>query len=451
MKASKVLIVLVCLAVSVTCGVLYVAKYVYQQDILPATASTRTVAKALDAGADPLPDTGIGTSTDTSAVPTVVAPVPTVVYSVLPRQPYTYDGVTCNVTGAVGQESVLDYYAFGGYVYAVICTDSNGQDYRAQGDMMAVARFDEACVLVDTVTLPQSSGYSYLCASLCDYGLMIAAAGEGKVRLWLVSANMTVRTVSFDYVATRACMLYQDGRTLLALTGDRLHLLCLSADMQLTWYHSTDNAAQQAVALYAIRGVYLVVCSSRTAGSAFSFDAGGYIGRAILPVVDAICPYAGGFAVATLGTGKLQLVDYDFAFVGEMDFGSASSAAVCSYAKGILLMTGGDAPTGYLLCNHGELQFSFALPNGVGFGSLQMVGGCFYYARQDDSAVTVYRYRPFDSAPVAAATFVGAANPLVWVAGRYVYCLCDSVFDYGYFSGSLGGKDVYLLRMGMSN
>ena len=439
MKTSRLLIILLCVLTSLVCGGLYVARYVMDRDILPTSAGI--VSSKAAASTAPSSDGGVD-----SPDPPMLTPTPTVTYSRLPRIPYTYDGVTCNVTGTEGNESVLDYYAFGGEVYVILSTDTDGQDYRAEGPSLAVARFDDACVLKDTLTLPQSGGCTYLCASLYDYGLLLVGAGNGQLRLWTVSTNMTVRTVGYPYVATAASALYDDGANVVAASGDKMHLLSVGADLQLRWYHTVDAGGMRVAQLYAYRDAYMAVCTGVSTACCHRFDAGGVTGRAVLPSFDAITPYAEGFALASLADNKVYLVDYDLVRRGEVSFGRASRVQLAAYDRGILLLAEDAVTTGYLICNHGDVQYTFTTE--CGHTSLQYTDGRFVMAVQSGRQTVLYTYVPFEYAPLAVCTYAGAANPSVWQHGRYLYCVCQSIFDYNYFTGALGGQDVYLLRCG---
>lgn len=429
MKASSVLLILVCLVISAVFGVLYVYRYVYDRDVLPDTVPTsRSVASASEAVDTPAPQ-----------------PAATPTYSILPRVAYTYDGVTVGVTGTQGDEHLLDYYAFGGYVYCMLATATDSEDYRAAAPSLAVARFDDQCTLADTLTLPQSAGYTYLAAAMFDYGIMIAAASSSDVRLWTVSPNLTCRTVCYAYRATAARMLYDASGVVLALAGDNLHLLFLSPDMQLIRYHSAPLAGKILLGLYAYANAHWVLATDSTEGAAYCFDDTGYVRRAVLPSIDAYTPYADGFAVASRSEGKLVLLNYTFTRVGQVDLPIGGQTMLSSYDKGILLLATGTDTTGYLLCNHGDVQYTFTF-DASPTGPLFYDKGRFYFTSTAAYCTTVYSYVPYADAPTAVASHLGAVSPLVWASGRHLYCLCDSDYTYGLFSGSLGGVDVYLLR-----
>ena len=433
MKASRVLLIMICLVTSLAFGIVYVYRYVYPKDVVASTVSSRSVADASG-------------EAQAASEDTLVA-APTVTYSAFPRLAYVYDGVTVGVTGTKGTETYLDHYAFGGYVYVMLSTDTDGEDYRATGPSLAVARFDEGCTLTDTVTLPRSSGYTYLAAAMYDYGVMLVASSSTDLRVWTVSTNLTVRTAAYPYVATAARLLYADGLNVLCATGDTLHLLALTADLQTAWYHATPTT-QSLVALYAYGEQLVAFCTDRTSGSAYVFDKQGYRTRAVLPAVSAVTPFAGGYAVASLADCTLSFLDYQFARTGAMTFAAGTRAVrLASYDKGVLLMADGH---GYLLCNHGDVQYTFATPLQVA-GTVEWRDDRFYFATAYATTTTVYTYRPFDAAPVESASYVGAALPDLFVRGGYVYCLCTSTFDYGYFQGSLGDADVYLLRRSLTS
>ena len=436
MKASNVLIILICLLTTAVFSVLYVYRYVYQKDLVADTVRTSHSVADAAAGGD--------TSTNASPLPETFAP-PAVSYSVLPRAPYTYDGVSVGVTGTKGDESLLDYFAFGGNVYAVVAVDTDGEDYRATSPSIGVARFDGACTLYDSVTLADSAGYSYLAACLYDYGLVLVAASSTQLKLWWVGANLSVRSVAYPYVVSAAKAVYDNGRVVVCATGGSVHLLAFSADESLLFYHTAPAEGKSICELYAYAGEYIALCGDAYAAFAFRFDADGYLSRAVLPAVDAITPYRDGFAIANVADAKLYLFDYRFARTGELSFSRAQKVLLCSYDNGVLLLACGTQTTGYLLCNHAEVQYSFAF-DAQGVAQLQYAEGRFYFAAATLGSVKLYAYAPFDDAPVVVASFLGAVNTRIW-GGRYLYCLCESQFTYGYFSGCLGGRDVYLLRM----
>ena len=423
MKASRVLMILICLAVSAVFGVLYIYRYVYPADESPTTAAlSRAAASTVRPQVDD--------------VPLVSTPS----YSVLPRVAYAYDGVSVGVTGTAADDTLLDYYAFGGSVYVVLSILRDGEDYRAASPSIGVARFDDACTLLETLTLPDSAGYTFLAASVYDYGLMIAAASSTDVRVWAVGTNLACRSASFPYVVQSGRLLYDGGANVLCAVGDKVHLLCLTADLGLVWYHSVPAEGRRLVWLYAYADDYVAVCTDRTSGCAYFFAADGYRSRALLPAVDAYAPFADGIALASAADGKIYLFDYAYARTGEVSVSRASSIALCAYDKGLVVFAAG---TGYLVCNHGDVQYTFAA-EGDPIG-LHYAGGRFVYATHAIGVSHVFAYVPFDASPGLVASYTGATSPRVWM-GRYLYCLCESTFDYGYFAGSLGGRDVYLLR-----
>lgn len=426
MKASRVLLIVVLFVTSLTFGVLYVYRYVYQKDLLPNTASvSRTTADAAAA-------------TDVTPQPVV----PAVTYSVLPRLSYTYDGVTVGVTGTKGREDLVDYYAFGGHVFAILSTDTDGEDYRAEGRSLAVARFDTQCTLVDTVTLPKSVGYAYLAACMYDYGLLIAAVSASDVRVWSVSVNLAVRTTAYPYVCQAGAMIYAEGGAVLALSGDKLHLLSVDADLATRWYHAVPVGSERVVTAYAVGDVYVVLTTDASAGSAYTFDKSGYRTRSVLPAITAVTPYASGYAVASQKEGALCFFDAHFTRTGALPISARGNTYLAAYDKGILLTVG---TAGYLLCNHGDVQYTFALPEGVNAPPVYW-GDRFYFAAAEGATAAVYAYKPYTESPVAVASYVGAASPRIWPMDGYLYCLCASDFDYGYYAGSIGGRDVYLLK-----
>jgi hypothetical protein len=430
MKASRVLLIIVCLLTSFIFTVLYVYKYVYQKDIVPsAKSATYTLAEADNADSTP-------TLTDPTPTAAVVS------RSVLPRLSYAYDGVTVGVTGSTAEETMLDYFAFGGYIFVIVGTDAADQDFYAEHPSLAVARFDDACTLSETLVLPKSDGYAYLAAALYDYGIVIAATSGADVRLWSVSTNMTVRTTTYPYVVSTARMLYAQGKDVLCALGDKLHVLAVDADLKTAWYHAIPADGQRVVDVYLYNDCYLALCTGANGGFAYCFDAASYRSRAVLPAITAVTPYLGGYAIASLAEGKLFTFDYQFARTGEQSLPRASSVRLCSYDKGILLLL--DAK-GYLLCNHGDVQYTFDAPCDIVSTPL-FTGGRFYFATFSSGAATIYAYTPFDTAACEVAVYLGATSPTCWVSNGNAYCLCTSTFDYGYFSGSIGGKDVYLLR-----
>ena len=430
MKASRVLLIVVLFVTSFTFGILYVYRYVYQKDLIPSSVSTGPVAAAIEEN-DSSPSSSPAS-----------APAPTVTYSAFPRLAYTYDGVSVGVTGTSGPESLLDYYAFGGYIFVILTTSTDGEDYRADGPSIALARFDEACTLTDTVTLPRSSGYTYLTSAMYDFGLMLVAATPTDLRVWTVSTNLSVRTVSFPYVATAAKLVYDNGVDVLCATGDTLHLFALDADLRTAWYHATPTT-QSLVDLYTYGETFVAVCTDRTSGSAYLFDRSGYRSRAVLPAVSAVTPYAGGYAVASLADSTLYFMDYQFTRTGALPLPTdARSVSLASYDNGVLCVADS---CGYLLCNHGDVQYSFTVPAYIAT-PITYRAGRFYFATSHSSTTTLYAYSPFTATPAELASYVGATSPELLVQSGYLYCFCTSTFDYGFFSGSLGDADVYLLR-----
>ena len=428
MKASRIVVVLVCLCVCALFTVLYVRHYVVQPLNQPATAGVTN---------------DIATGTTATVVPEV-----TPTYSTLPRFAAQVQQFVCNVTGTRGEESIIDYYAFGGYVYVLLYTDTDGDDYRAQGRSLAVARFDADCTLRDTLTLPRSAGYTYMCASLGDYGLLIAAMGQTDMRVWSVSVNLVAKTQEYPYTATDARMVYGREGNVLCFTGDKLYAMCLSPSLNVLWLHSASLDAMRLVDVYITASTYTVVCTSATQGAAYTLSAHGFVMRTSLVAIDAITPYAGGYAVVNNVMSSLYLYDISFGLVKTVSSIGGGYAAIASFANGLVLLAG-DARgyTGILLCNHGDALCTFTLPEGSFMGQPQLVDdGALLFSMQDGSAWQLYRYVPFDSVPTLVCRVQGALDVHYWVAGGYLYCVCDSLFDYGCFQSCIGGRDVYILR-----
>lgn len=425
MKTSRVLTVLVCLALCAVFTTLYITRYVVEPKTDYPTAEVQTV----EAKAQP-------------------ATTPTVEYSVFPRQATQINNFTANVTGTEGEENVLDYYAFGGYVFVILHTDTNGGDYRALSPSLAVARFDVDCQLRDTTTLPQSEGYDYLCASLYDYGLMIAASNGQNVCVWAVSTNLSVKYQVFPYAATDGKMLYASSCNLLCLGGAKLYALCLSATLTTLWAYAVGDANWQLMDVYKTAQNYAVICTTATEGAAYVLSSKGFLSRSVLEAVDAITPFAGGYAVLNKAKNKLFLYDTAFGLEKQVALPKAEYESLASYDKGLVALSAtAQGYTGRLLCNHGDILSTFALPQGTLLSDpIWDRDGAMVVALQQDNALQVYRYVPFGPEPATICTIQGANNAKLWTTSGYLYVACDSLFDYGVFGQRIGGRDVYLLR-----
>ena len=430
MKASRILVILLCLAVCTLFSVLYVRHYVVQPAASPTTVEVSATASA---GTD-------------AALPTAAPAAPT--YSTLPRFATQAQQFVCNVTGTTGEESALDYYAFGGYVYVVLSTDTDGQDYRAAGPSLAVARFDSDCTLRDTLTLPQSAGYTYLCASLGDYGLVVCATDGHDLRVWAVSVNLVAKTQAYPYAPTRARMVYGSEGNVLVFAGDKLYAMCLSSTLNVLWLHAAAVDGMHPLAVYITASTYTVVCTSATQGAAYTLNALGFVTRIPLGAIDAITPCATGYAVVNSVLATLSLYDAAFGLVKTVSIPRAGYVAVTAFTSGLVLLSGGaEGYSGLLVCNHGDALCTFSLEAGT-LASVPSLSpdGDILYALQTSGAWQLYRYTPFAAAPVAVCRVQGAADAHYWLSGGYLYCVCDSNFDYGCFASCIGGGDVYLLR-----
>ncbi|MBO4534367.1 MAG: hypothetical protein J5755_00340, partial [Clostridia bacterium] len=62
---------------------------------------------------------------------------------------------------------------------------------------------------------------------------------------------------------------------------------------------------------------------------------------------------------------------------------------------------------------------------------------------------TLVSYTPLTNVAETITSAVGARHVEWWRQGSVVYLVCDSDFTYGYFVAGLGGRDVYMIKIGL--
>ncbi len=435
MKSSRIMIVISMLCISVVCAVLYVHRFV----VAPSSAS--------NGGTPPV-------ESKADEPPKVDTPVlPTVEYSVLPRQPKLIDGVAVGVSGGAKYETLMESYALGGYVYALVHTYSNGQDYRAaENGSLAVARYDSNGVLTDTVTLDGSAGCEYLCSSLYDNGILIVAKEQEAMRLFGISFSLSQSTATVPYNVVEARCVYTPGGAVIAAIGERLHVFCADNNLQVGWSYSTPALGYRLLELYDYNGIYSIFCAGTTAGTVFRCSSSGLLGQTAIERPDAVVPYASGYVVGRAGTNaELYSYSYDLAYIGCTELGSGSALWLGSYNGGAVAFVKEEQKVaGYLLCNHLDIQCTFALPMGELSQAPEWQNGYFLTGLTQNEQWQPIVYTPRTNIVQSYAAMTGAEHTKLWPTASGIGVLCDSVFNYGLFADNHGGRDVFWMAVAAS-
>ncbi|MGI6701007.1 MAG: hypothetical protein ACOX3U_00845 [Christensenellales bacterium] len=143
-------------------------------------------------------------------------PAQTIVYSILPRSAVTGEGGEYHInTGGPMSDKLKDVIDIGGYYYLILETASNGGDYRAETESVAVAKLDYSGTLLSTVTLINTRNEKYLCSKINNNGILIAAKGAGGI---------TYYDVNFDLEYSKAVT--SDDFTQLKMYYTRDFVLC---------------------------------------------------------------------------------------------------------------------------------------------------------------------------------------------------------------------------------
>lgn len=423
MKSIKIVGVVCLVAVSVLSAVFYLKLYI----LTPKTAEVATIAE--------------------SSLPTPQEPAPVIEYSVFPRAPKTVAGGVANHTGGAGEEKLLSSYRLGGCVYALLSTTSNGLDYRALAPSLAVAKFDGGMALLATVTLPVQG--NLLAVTPYDYGLLLVVSHEDGLTLVGVDPSLQVATKSLPYHVTSACATYGADGVVVAGAGERLYFFGVDASLSVTFSHSIQGEGYLVSYMYAYAGHYIVFGRGVSDGVAYALSPSGVLGRYAVARPDAITPYPEGYAVVTLGD-KATVYRYDYAlsYLGATTLETASSCAVGSYEQGLWVVLGKTSGTvGYTLCRHGDVQCKIDLPDGTPTTPMWSGDAFLYWAEGEEGRLVAYT--PLTNTCQTLATVVGARGVEWWRQGSTLYLMCDSDFTYGYFEGGFGGRDVYMLKIGL--
>lgn len=120
-------------------------------------------------------------------------PVPPVIeYSEFPRPAYTNaNGEFYNNTGGTGNDTLKDVINLAGYYYLILETNSNGNDYMAERNSIALAKFNYGGELEDTLTLKATRDEYYLASKITNNGILISAQGEGGIVYYLINFDFT--------------------------------------------------------------------------------------------------------------------------------------------------------------------------------------------------------------------------------------------------------------------
>ena len=426
-KHLNVLIIVIMLGVSVTFSVIYINKYV-------DFSSTDSLGPTVEA------DTQVPSKPEEN--------LPDVEYSVFPRVAVRGKDSIVNVTGGPGSEYLCDSYHLGGSIYALISTDSNGDDYRARGQGIAVARFDEGCNLKETLTLENSIGCRYLCACPSASGLLIVASCTEGIRVWSVSTSMVSYQTNLPYVAESACAILDGEENIVSVCGERLYLFSLTPSLDIGFSFSVGEAGYEAFALYSYIDEYRLFVRGLGTGAVYRANRQGFIEKHVTMRADAVTPCETGFVLGGAREhATIEIYDYQMNPLSTLDLPRCETLTLSSYSGGVIVLLGDELnTTAYLLCSHGDLICSTVLGAGIPYGTPSYTDGRFVISCIEDQQITVYSYKPMDQSIVNLHVVLGAERAQIWTKGAYLFLACDTIFDYGDFTLKMGGRDVYLLR-----
>lgn len=152
---------------------------------------------------------------DDEEIPVIVGPV--ITYSTFPRVAITSsNGEFYTNSGGASDEKLMNVIDLGGFYYLILETNSNGRDYRADRDSVAVAKFNHEGTLVNTVTLNANRNEYYLQSKITNNGILIAAKGTGGITYYNVSFDLTSsKAVTADNYS-EILMYYTSEHTLMA-------------------------------------------------------------------------------------------------------------------------------------------------------------------------------------------------------------------------------------------
>jgi len=147
---------------------------------------------------------------------------PVITYSTFPRIAITNsEGEFYTNTGGSSNEKLKDVIDIGGYYYLILETSSNGKDYRAETQSIAVAKLDYSGTISKTLTLVSTRNETYLASKLTNSGFLVAAKGSDGITYYLINFDLTFTKAVTSDSYTEITMFYTRDFILMLGVKDR--------------------------------------------------------------------------------------------------------------------------------------------------------------------------------------------------------------------------------------
>lgn len=198
---------------------------------------------------------------------------PIIVYNTFPREAITNSqGEFYLNTGGVGNEKLMDVIDFAGHYYLILETNSNGKDYRADRDSVALCKINYNGEILNTLTLNASRNEYYVESKITNNGILIAARGQGGITYYNVTFNLTYSKAVTQDSYTSIKMFYTRDYTLCAGIKDKmLTLYAIDDNLNKLYSNSTefDNNVSLLEILPSAYGFNVIVNVSGTSPAAY--------------------------------------------------------------------------------------------------------------------------------------------------------------------------------------
>lgn len=168
--------------------------------------------------------------------------IPEIKYSTFPRVASTSNNGEYYInTGGTSDEILKDVIDIGGFFYLILETDSNGYDYRAERESIAIAKMSNDGTIISTLTLMANRNEYYLCSKITNYGMLIAASGKGGITYYGITFDLTYSKAITSDEFTHMEMFYtREGIIVAGTLSNLLTIIMIDDNLNNVFYKTID-------------------------------------------------------------------------------------------------------------------------------------------------------------------------------------------------------------------